>query len=421
LTTPAWQAVVPRLVPKEEIGPAVAANSVGMNISRAVGPALGGGIATVLGIVAPFWINAVSNLGVIAALNCWKGDRTSTSALPVERLGGAISIGLRHARYNSDLRSTLVRAFAFFFFASGYWALLPLIARTGLGGAASDYGYLLAAIGFAAVLGALLLQESERRLGGDKVVVAGTVTTAFATALFGAPQHWIFIYLAAVVAGASWIAVVASLNVSAQVALPDWVRGRGLAIFGSVFFGALGAGSLFWGVIAEFAGLSVALGIAAGGLLIGIPLTRGWKLHTGARIDLTPSMHWPVPVTEAQLDYQRGPVLVTIEYAVEREHTVEFLRAAAKLGEQRKQDGAYAWGVFEDAQDQGRFIEAFLVDSWVEHMRQHSRVTVAARHLQDAIRNLLRKEPSVTHLVAAHPVPSQERQPGSVVHLAGQS
>jgi len=162
--------------------------------------------------------------------------------------------------------------------------------------------------------------------------------------------------------------------------------------------------------------LSVALGIAAGGLLIGIPLTRGWKLHTGARIDLAPSMHWPVPVTEAQLDYERGPVLVTIEYAVEREHTVEFLRAAAKLGEQRKQDGAYAWGVFEDAQDQGRFIEAFLVESWVEHMRQHSRVTVGARRLQDAVRNLVRKEPSVTHLVAAQPVPSQERQSGSVVH-----
>jgi MFS family permease len=295
---------------------------------------------------------------------------------------------------------------AFFFFASAYWALLPLVARTQLGEGPSGYGYLLGVIGLAAVLGALLLQGLERRLGPDRVVIAGTVGTAIAVALFGAAQNWWLAFLASLLAGASWITVVASLNVSAQVALPDWVRARGLAIFVSVCFGALALGSAFWGLVGNLIGLSEAHFLAAAGLLAAIPVASRWKLHTGAGIDLAPSMHWPAPAISLPLDYDRGPVLVTIEYHVAAQDRAVFLKQAEKLGQERKRDGAYAWGIFEDAEKKERFVEAFLLESWAEHLRQHGRVTKAGQGLQSSVTTFNRGPPVVSHLVAALPLAS---------------
>ncbi|WP_460290865.1 MFS transporter, partial [Bradyrhizobium diazoefficiens] len=133
-TAPAWQSIVPQLVPKQDLAAAVATNGVGVNISRAIGPALGGIVIGVLGIAAPFWINALSNFAVIGALLWWRPPTSQGSSLPPERLTGALVIGFRHARYNLDLRATLIRAVAFFFFASAYWALLPLVARNQIAG-----------------------------------------------------------------------------------------------------------------------------------------------------------------------------------------------------------------------------------------------------------------------------------------------
>ena len=332
LTSPAWQAVVPQLVPKPDLSPAIAANSVGMNVSRAVGPALGGVMVAQIGIAAPFWVNAFSNLGVIGALLWWRSPKTTKKHLPVERFGSAIRTGLRHARHNPHLRATLIRAVGFFLFASAYWALLPLVTRTQIAGGPSLYGYLLGAIGASAVGSALILPRLKEHLGADGVVAAGTIGTAIALVLFGLAGNWPLALAASVVAGASWIAVVATLNVSAQVALPDWVRGRGLAIFVTAFFGALSLGSAIWGEVANFVGLPTAHLVAAGGLVISIPLMRRWKVQTGAEMDLTPSMHWPTPVLSHEVENDRGPVLVTVEYQIAPSDRERFLTALEKLG-----------------------------------------------------------------------------------------
>src|ERR1700728_522335 len=121
LSAPAWQSVVPQLVPAQDLAPAVAANSVGINISRAVGPALAGSIIGVAGIAAPFWVNALSNLAVIGALLWWRAPLKGASSLPAERFASAMRAGFRHARHNPHLRATLIRAVAFFLFASAYW------------------------------------------------------------------------------------------------------------------------------------------------------------------------------------------------------------------------------------------------------------------------------------------------------------
>jgi MFS family permease len=404
LTAPAWQAIVPELVPAQDLMPAVAANSVGINISRALGPALAGTTIGLLGIAAPFWVNAISNLGVIGALLWWHAPHTGTSRLPLERFTSAIVTGIRHARHNRHLRATLVRAVAFFLFASAYWALLPLVARDRLGGGPELYGVLLGAIGAGAVAGAFLLPWAKAKIGPDLMVAAGTIGTAGALALFGLARGPAVALVASALAGASWIAVLANLNVSAQVALPNWVRGRGLALFVTVFFGTMTLGSAVWGELATSVGLPLTHFIAAAGALLAVPLTWGKKLQTGAGVDLTPSMHWPAPVVTGKVESDRGPVLVTIEYRLAAEKDREALRSALqKLSQERRRDGAYDWGVFVDAADSLRFLETFLVESWLEHLRQHERVTNADRVLQERISHLLAQKPEVRHFISPQP------------------
>ena len=293
LTAPAWQAVVPHLVSKDVLAPAVAANSVGVNISRAIGPALGGGLIATLGIAAPFWVNAASNLATVAALLWWRTGRQEVPRLPAERFSSAIRTGFRFAHNNPHLHATLLRAVAFFLFASAYWALLPLVAKNQISGGPETYGFLLGAIGLGAVIGAFGLVRAKAAVGPDGVVAGGTIGTALAMVLFGLATDPVTALVASIVAGGSWIAVLSSLNVSAQVAVPDWVRARGLALFVSVFYGATTLGSAVWGEVAKNTGLPVAHFIAALGALVSIPVTWRWKLQTGAALDLAPSMHWP--------------------------------------------------------------------------------------------------------------------------------
>jgi quinol monooxygenase YgiN len=184
--------------------------------------------------------------------------------------------------------------------------------------------------------------------------------------------------------------------------LPDWVRARGLALYTTIFFGCLTLGSAVWGAVAEGVGLSTAHFLAAAGAIAAIPLTWRWKLQTGAGLDLTPSMHWPAPVTTQAIERDRGPVLVTVEYRIRPQDRAAFLKAIAKLEHGRRRDGAYAWGVFEDAAEEGRILETFLVESWMEHLRQHERVTNADRVVQDAVQRFhLHGAPTVTHFIAA--------------------
>jgi predicted MFS family arabinose efflux permease len=401
LATPGWQAVVPQLVPREQLAPAVALNGVGINISRAVGPALAGLIIVNLGIAAPFWLNGLSNLGVIAALLWWRPPAHGTAKLPPERLGRAVRVGLRYAQHSPHLRATMAHAAVFFLFASAYWALLPLLARVRLAGTATLYGLLLGGIGLGAILGAFALPAAKKALGPDRLVALGSVGTAGALVLYGLARAPAVALVASLLAGASWIAVLATLNVSAQASLPAWVRGRGLAIFATVLFGAMTIGSALWGQVASRFGLPIALFISAAGCLAGVGLLWRAKLEAGVGIDLTPSQHWPEPVLFSGAEEERGPVLVTVEYHIDPQKRGPFLSALAKLGAERRRDGAVEWGIFEDAAEEGRFLETFILDSWLEHLRQHQRVTQADRAIQEAVgRFQLQGEPKVTHFIA---------------------
>jgi MFS family permease len=413
LEAPAWQAIVPQLVPKQDLAPAIAANSIGINISRAIGPAIGGVIIVGFGIAAPFWLNAVSNIGVIGVLLWWRSPPMHRDHMPAERFTSAIRTGFRYARHNRSLRATLARAVGFFLFASAYWALLPLVARDQIAGGPELYGALLGAIGVGAVGGASVLSWLKAKIGANMLVAAGELGTAVTLVLFGLAREPILALSASLFAGFSWIAVLASLNISAQYALPDWVRGRGLAMYVTVFFGTLTIGSVLWGQVAGMVGLPLAHFIAAGGALIAIPSTWRWRLHTGRGPDLTPSMHWPMPIVARSVEDDRGPVLVTVEYRINPGDREAFLAALERLEHERRRDGAYSWGVFEDAAEEDRFLESFLVESWLEHLRQHKRVTNADRILQEKVHRYVRGKPKVTHLIAAEPSlkPADETPP----------
>ena len=263
LIAPSWQAIVPSLIPRRDLQAAISLNSVGINISRAVGPALAGLIIGAMGLAAPFWLNALSTLCVVTVLLRWRPADRAENRLPPEHFRSALAIGWRHARNNRHLTATLVRAAGFFVFASAYWALLPLVAREQIASGPQLYGLLLGTIGMGAVGGAFLLPRLKATLGPDRLIAIATIGTALALLLFGmAHSAWIGL-TAALVAGMSWIAVLAPINVSAQVALPSWVKGRGLAIFATVQFGAMTIGSALWGQFSKLTSLPTAHFVAA--------------------------------------------------------------------------------------------------------------------------------------------------------------
>jgi MFS family permease len=400
LNHPAWLSLVPALVPKPSIPAAIAANGIGYNVSRTIGPALGGLIIMKLGVAAPFWIFVAANLAVIAALTWWRAPAKRTASLPAERLTSALRTGVRHAANNRLLWATLVRTLAIYPFNAAYWGLLPLIARrTGEG--AEHYGLLFSAISVGAILGSLKQEKLRERLGADRLVALGTILMAISLTMFAFAHELALALAACLVAGVAWVINLTCLFTSAQNVLPDWVRGRGLALFLSVIFGTMTLCSAAWGDVAAKTGLPTALLLAAAGAIAGIPLTWRWTLEQGASLDLSPSHHWGKPEPHEEIDDDRGPVLVKIEYRIDPKDRAPFLRALDELGYERRRDGAFAWGIFEDVGELGRYEETYLIESWLELMRLRERVTNADRVLENEIREMLTAPPRIEFLIAA--------------------
>lgn len=398
---PAWASIIPELVPRQELQSAVALNAMGMNVARAIGPAVAGAIIAAVGSGAVFVLNAVSFVGVIIALARWPREPRA-SALAAERLAGAIRAGLRYARHSPPLQRVLARGVAFYAFASANWALLPLIVRQELGRGAETYGVFVALIGAGAVGGALLLPAIRARVSRDRVVAVATVLFGAVTLVLAWSREVWVLGVAMLAMGAAWISVMSSLMMAAQMALPDWVRARGLALFWTFFMGGMAGGSALWGHVAETVGMPLALSMAAAGLLPGVFLARRLSVGRHDGLNLAPSLHWPTPVLAGEPEQDRGPVMVTVEYRIDPVRVAEFVRAMQKLRRIRLRDGAYFWELFADAEDPFRFSESFLVESWLEHLRQHERVTVADREVQERARAFHTGDapPRVTHWIA---------------------
>ncbi|WP_144630195.1 MFS transporter [Bordetella genomosp. 13] len=400
LMGPTWQAIVPELVQKKDLKSAVALNSLGINIARAVGPALGGLILAGLGAAVTYGVDVISYVFVIAALLWWPRPKARQDVLS-ERFAGAFRAGLRYARASRDLHVVLLRAFLFFALASSVWALLPLVARQLLGGGAGFYGTLLGAVGLGAIGGAVVMPRLRARLDADGLLLlAALVTAAVMAFLSFGPPRWAAVS-ALLLLGMAWVTALTTLNGVAQAILPNWVRGRSLAVYLTVFNGAMTAGSLGWGAVAQWTSVPVALLAGAAGLvLVGLAAHR-IKLPAG-EADLVPSNHWPEPLTSLPVENDRGPVLIQIEYRIAQQDRAAFLKALARLSAERRRDGAYAWGVCEDTSDPTLLLEWFHVESSAEHLRQHQRVSRADADVQEGVLRFHRGDepPVVRHFLA---------------------
>jgi MFS family permease len=402
LAAPAWQTITPMLVPKSELDSAIAVSSASYNVSSALGPALGGVAIAAISIKLPFWVNVATNLILLGVLVWWRSPRKAPETLPAERLFSAMSTGLRYAKNNRDLDATLIRAVAFFPFASAYWALMPLLARTQLHDGAELYGLLMGLLGLGSIVGSLALEPLKARLGPNRSAALGTLGTVLALGLFGAARVPGVAMIASFIAGASWILVMTTMFVSAQVALPDWVRGRGLAIFLTAYFGAMTIGSAVWGEVANLKGVPFALLAAAAGAALGLALTWRWKLETGAAQDLAPSMHWKAPAFVQRLGDDQGPILSLVEYRVDPKDAPEFLALMQEIGHERRRDGAYAWNIFGDPDDPGRFIETSLVHSLLELKYRGARETRADELIEGYLGQFLKEPQKASYYVASN-------------------
>jgi MFS family permease len=400
LTAPAWLLITPFLVPRSELDFAIAIDSASYNVARAIGPAIAGFAIAILSIAVPFWCCCVGNLVLLAALIWWRAPQRAKETLPAERLISAMTAGVRYVRYSREMDATLIRAAAFFPFASAYLALLPLVARSEMGDSAEVYGELMAAIGLGSITSSLALKWLTTRLSADGQAAFGTLGTIVALFLLAAAREPVVALAASFIAGASSIIALTAFFVSAQVALPEWVRGRGLAIFLTVYFGALTLGSAVWGEVASVKGVPFALSAAAAGALVGMAVTWRWKLQTGTPLNLSPSMRWRAPSFLNRVPNDQGPILAIAEYRIDPKDNAAFLAAMRDIGLERRRDGAYAWHIFEDPDEAGKMTETYLVHSALELRYRQTRVTMADQLMEDQAAQFLRAPPLTRYLIS---------------------
>ncbi|MBO1741318.1 MFS transporter [Leifsonia sp. TF02-11] len=412
LQLPAYQAVVPDVVPAPMIADAAVLSSIGVNVARAIGPALAGLVVAQLGVTAVFVANALSFLVFLIALFAWRGY-TPKRGRP-ERFLDATRAGLRYVRNAGAIRGLYLRLALFLLPANGLWALLPVLASTELHLDAGGYGLLLASLGVGSVAGAFLLPPLRARWStGTIVAVASAVFGVCILVVALTSLLWV-VLVVLVIAGFAWIGVIATINGTVQSFLPVWVRTRGLSIYQLVLFGSTAVGAAATGALASWVGVvGVLLGCGALLVVLGIVGALRPAIDTrdkGRAIVTMPLTDVPLVQGEEPDDLAATPVLVLIRYAVAAERRDEFAQRMDAVGRSRRRTGARDWRLYTDREDPAVLVEAFQVGSWSEHLSQHEeRMTEYDRQLLDRARALADGEPVVEHLLEAEVVQPRRR------------
>ena len=398
--TPTWRAVLPEVVPREDLQAAAALNGIEFNFARAVGPGLAGFIVAAAGVGTAFLLNAASFIGVIAVIARWKRPTRKRTTPPETVLGGTVA-GIRYLRYSPAIRNLLFRSGVVVLFATALTALLPLIARD-VKNSPIIFGILFGFFGLGAVAGAVLMRRARARWSAETVVSIGVAIYGLATLAVSMFRVLPALCAAMFTAGAAWIMFISLVNVLILNRAPDWVRARVLAVSTLVIQGLVAAGSAAWGAVAARFGLRTALLAAGAGTIATTALALFFPLPD-ATVDLTAWNHWPLPDVGEALPggYDSGPVLVTVEYTVLPEDVQEFVKASRRYGRIRRRDGAVRWGLFRDLENNDQYLEIFIVSSWAEHLRQHERMTSADRQVEERLYRYVRGTPKVRHLIAA--------------------
>lgn len=370
---PVFAAIVPELVPRQQLPQALALNGVSMNASRIIGPLLAGAIIAGLGSAYVFVLNAL--LALASAVIIWRWRREQPpNPLGREPFWSAMRVGWQFVRQSSRLRVVYLHISLFFFHSTALMALLPLLALGMAGGNAGTFTVLLATMGSGAIVSALFLPRLRQNLPRDAIVMGGVTVQSLAMAgmAFAPSVGWAI--PAMFMGGMAWIATANSLSVSAQLTLPDWVRARGMSMYQMAIMGGSALGAAFWGKVASWTDVHTSVGVAALSGVTATWLAQRFVRERGPLEDLTP-VRWKSP--KAETPPPSGQVMINIEYRIDPARAEDFRRLMQESRRSRLRQGALNWELLHDLSDPGRFVEQVVDESWTEHLRRFDRISSA--------------------------------------------
>ncbi|WP_342358849.1 MFS transporter [Terrarubrum flagellatum] len=416
LNNPSWQASVGDMVSRPVLPAAVTLNSVNFNLTRSVGPAIGGVIVAASGAATAFLVNAVSYLPLILTILTWK-PAPPPSTLPPESFGQAMTSGLRYVAMSPNIEKVMLRGLVFGSSAIAILALLPLVARDLPGGGPLLYGVLLGCYGVGAVGGAVLGSRMRMTLPNEIIARCAFVGFALCATIVASGLGAWATAPAMMIGGACWVIALSLFNVTVQLSTPRWVLGRALALYQTATFGGMAIGSWIWGLIAARFGVDTALHVAAMVMLIGAAI--GFRLPLPAKTsdNLDPLNRWKAPHVALDLRGRSGPVVILIEYKIRQEDTAEFLDAMAERRRTRRRDGARQWELMRDTEKPEVWIESYHVPTWNDYVRHNQRRTQADAGVDDRIRALHSdSEPPRVHRMVVRPTNLPETDPPAKTH-----
>jgi MFS family permease len=375
LTAPAWSAIVPELVPREDMVQAIALNGIGYNLTRAVGPAIAGFLILLGGSSLAFSMYAISILAVISALFSWHRNRRFTG-LPREHFVSAMRAGMRFVRNTPAIQAAMIRTASYALPASAPWALLPLYVRHDLGLGPGMYGLILGMMGVGGVTSGMLLPVVRARLSRGATVVGCTLLSCLGMAVVASVRHWIPAALGMLLFGLGWTSAFATIQAAAQLVCPPWVRARALSLYQLAQNGALTLGSIAWGVLGGEIGIARTFMAASLVGLILMIIARYFSIEAIVRaaspaadqIALLPEA--PAPEFVPLLRSTRGRIMEMAYYRVEPLQRIDFLKLMNELHHIRGRAGAVFWQVYEDVAHPEGWVEVWSMESWTEHLRE---------------------------------------------------
>ena len=386
LRWPVFSAIVPELVPRNQLPAALGLNGMAMNLSRIVGPLVAGSLIAGAGTVWVFALNAVLSVASGFVILRWRREHTP-NPLGRERLISAMRVGVQFVRQSQRMRAVLVRVGLFFFHSTALLALLPLLARGLAGGGAGTFTLLLASMGAGAILAVLFLPRLRQAFTRDALVMRGALLQSAATAVMAfAPNAWVAVP-AMFAAGMAWITVANSLSVSAQLALPDWVRARGMSMYQMAIMGSSAFGAALWGQVATVSTLQASLlaGAASGTLLMSLALR--WVKDGGTDDDLSPARPGWAHAPPGSLPVEAPPadarIVITVEYLIDPARAAAFHLVMQETRRTRLAEGAIGWELLHDLSEPERYVEQVVDQSWTEHLRRFNRATAADLALRE--------------------------------------
>ncbi|MCY7371660.1 MAG: MFS transporter [Polaromonas sp.] len=374
LRWPVFAAIVPELVPRSELPAALALNGVAMNTSRIIGPLVAGALIASAGTAWVFVLNAVLSVISGFVIMRWRRDHVP-SPLGREKLVSAMRVGVQFVRQSARLRAVLLRVAIFFFHSTALLALLPLVARNLKGGDAGAFTLLLAAMGGGAIVAAIYLPRLRQAMPRDALVMRAMALQSVSMAVMAFAPNLYVAVPAMLFNGMAWITCANSLSVSAQLALPDWVRARGMSMFQMAIMGASASGAALWGQVATVSTLQTGLLIAAGSGAVSMLLAQRWVTDLSIEEDLTPSREWKAPVADEPPG--TGHVVVSIDYQIDPARAADFRIIMEESRRSRLRQGALGWELLRDIGKPGRYVEQIIDESWTEHLRRFDRVTAS--------------------------------------------